>query len=604
MQRQIIERALEISRKRRQYLDAMRKAIRTGDKDSVFELARKLTGLSDEDVIELIRVSTEQQAGEDRAGIPAQRDINRRTAHTYGLTIVKRIEIVDVSGSAVLSSPQMQGLLRLMESPEIHGVVTKEFSRLMRPEKFTDYALLQQFIDTATVLYLPDGPIDLASKSGRLLGTIRAALAGLERREIIERLNDAKESMRRVGKHPGGESTLPYGVTYSPKAGWSYTADAEKVRTAFRLFLSGETSYMVLSQKLHIPRTNVRFILENPIYTGWRVYREKRDPSAIGYVSRPGGQQGYRRKIQRSPDEVIRVRVLDAMVSEADFNRAQHIIGLKKQKHWRSYAEAPNRYTYNGFLTCADCASLLYTHTSKDEFYVCKSRNTREARLRATRGLVPCSNPYMLRKKLEPKIDFLLGQKLREPEFLSCVVDDFNAGIQNSAGAADAGRIVIGGKLADLEAKRQRILEAFFDGAIDKQERDSRIAQLDMELSAFRQILLDSSSAVSEVRTEADFEEVLEPLAEWEFLERDDKRALLAALCPEIRVERYVVKSLMLNLVAEGRNEVSRNPTAGASPPGRCAEIPAAHPGIARRCAPTKLPRAAAPRRPRSARHR
>jgi len=56
-------------------------------------------------VIELIRVSTEEQAAEDRAGIPAQRDANRRTARTYGLTIVRSIEIVDVSGAAVLSSP-------------------------------------------------------------------------------------------------------------------------------------------------------------------------------------------------------------------------------------------------------------------------------------------------------------------------------------------------------------------------------------------------------------------------------------------------------------------------------------------------------------------
>lgn len=222
-------------------------------------------------VIELIRVSTEQQAGEDRAGIPAQREINRRTARAYALTIVKSIEIVDVSGTAVLSSPQMQELLRLMEAPDVHGVLTKEFSRLMRPEKFTDYALLQQFIDTKTVLYLPDGPIDLASKSGRLMGTIRAALAGIERGEIIERMNDAKESMRRSGKHAGGESSLPYGVGYSSDAGWHFTAEAEKVRRIFNLFLAGETSYSILSKKLNIPRTNVRFILENPIYTGWRV---------------------------------------------------------------------------------------------------------------------------------------------------------------------------------------------------------------------------------------------------------------------------------------------------------------------------------------------
>ena len=555
-------------------------------------------------VIELIRVSTEGQASEDRAGIPAQREANRRTAQAYGLTIVKSIEIVDVSGAAVLSSPQMQELLRMIESPEIHGVVAKEFSRLMRPEKFTDYALLQQFIDTRTVIYLPDGPIDLASKSGRLLGTIRAALAGLERREIIERMNDAKESMRRAGKHPGGESSLPYGVAYSPKTGWSYTADAEKVRTAFHLFLSGETSYTVLSQKLHIPRTNVRFILENPIYTGWRVYREKRDPSAIGYVSRPGGRQGYRRKIQRAPDEVIRARVLDPIVSEADFNHVQHIIRLKKEKHWRSYAEAPNHYTYNGFLTCGDCSSLLYTHTAKDEYYVCKSRNTREARLRAARGLIPCSNSYILRKKLEPKIDFLLGEKLREPEFLSRVVDEFNASIQKFVSTAATEKIVVSQKLASLEAKRQRILEAFFDGTIDKHERDSRIANIDSELSAFRQILLDSTPVVPEARTDADFGEILEPFAEWEFLERDDKRALLAALCPEIRVERYVVKSLMLNLVAEDRNEVSHNRAAGASLPARCAGTPAIRRERARRDGRAKLLRAAAPHRRRSVPHR
>src|SRR6266404_2668080 len=549
-------------------------------------------------VIELIRVSTEEQAGEDRAGIPAQRDANRRTATAYGLTIVKSIEIVDVSGAAVLSSPQMQELLRMMESPEIHGVVTKEFSRLMRPEKFTDYALLQQFIDTGTVLYLPDGPIDLASKSGRLLGTIRAALAGLERREIIERMNDAKESMRRAGKHPGGESSLPYGVTYSAKTGWSYTADAEKVRTAFRLFLSGETSYTVLSRKLIIPRTNVRFILENPIYTGWRVYREKRDPSNAGYVGGPGGRQGYRRKIERAPDDMIRVQVLDAIVSEVDLNCIQQIIRLKKEKHWRSYAETPNRYTYNGFLTCGDCASLLYTHTAKDEFYVCKSRNTREARLRAARGLVPCSNRYMLRKKLEAKLDFLLGEKLRQPEFLSRAVDEFNAGTLSAMSTGAAERSVIDKRLATLEAKRHRILEAFFDGAIAKAERDIRIVQVDAELSAFRKILLETMPATSDVITEAAIEQALEPFAEWEFLERDDKRVLLAALCPEIRIERYVIKSLMLNLVAEGCNEVSHIPAAAALLPAHCAETPATHPETARRYAPAKPRRASArPRR-------
>jgi hypothetical protein len=134
-------------------------------------------------VLELIRVSTEAQAGGDRASIPAQRAVNRRTCAQFGLEIARSIEISDVSGASVLLAPEIQQLLVLMQSPDIDGVVTREFSRLMRPENFADYALLQEFVDSKTVLYLPEGPIDLTSKTGRLMGTIRAANS-----TILERL--------------------------------------------------------------------------------------------------------------------------------------------------------------------------------------------------------------------------------------------------------------------------------------------------------------------------------------------------------------------------------------------------------------------------------
>ncbi len=50
-------------------------------------------------VIELIRVSTESQAADDRASIPAQRAVNQRTARAYDLKIVRIIEMADVSGA-------------------------------------------------------------------------------------------------------------------------------------------------------------------------------------------------------------------------------------------------------------------------------------------------------------------------------------------------------------------------------------------------------------------------------------------------------------------------------------------------------------------------
>ncbi len=49
MTRELVERALEISRKRQQVLDQMRQAVRRGDKEAVFELACKLTGVTNEE---------------------------------------------------------------------------------------------------------------------------------------------------------------------------------------------------------------------------------------------------------------------------------------------------------------------------------------------------------------------------------------------------------------------------------------------------------------------------------------------------------------------------------------------------------------------------
>jgi site-specific DNA recombinase len=509
--------------------------------------------------IELIRVSTEQQAGEDRAGVPAQREVNRRTAKTYGLRIVKSIEIVDVSGAAVLSSPEMRELLRLMESPDVQGVVTKEFSRLIRPEKFTDYALLQHFIDTNTVLYLPDGPIDLTSKTGRLLGTIRAAMAGIERREIIERMQDAKESMRKAGKHPGGNPSLPYGVGYSRETGWHFTPEAVKVKEAFSLFLTGTTSYTVIALRLNIPRTNVRFIMQNPIYTGWRVYTQKRDSSTLGYVPRPDGRQGYRRKVMRSPDEVIRVQVLDGLISEEEFARVQQVIELKRQKHWRVRKSAPHRYTYNGFLTCGDCSSLLYTHTALQEFYQCKSRHPRERRRRELVKMESCGNRYMLRKKLEPKIDYLLGERLREPGFLERVLKSYNEMHSAPSAPLNAERAGLGAKLAALKDRKNRILETFFEGVIDKSQRDSRLSEVNREAESYEQLLIDAVNPGLPLVAE-DLSKCLEPFAEWEYLNRDDKRALLASICPQISVSRYKIKSIELNLgwLASSGDEGSR----------------------------------------------
>ena len=245
-----------------------------------------------------------------------------------------------------------------MESPEIHGVVAKEFSRLMRPENFADYALLRVLVDLQAFLYLPDGPIDFSSKSGRFLGTIRAAMAGLERAEILERVWSAKRKSDVRGNMPS-YITLPYGVGYEAKTErWFYKAEAEKVCEAFRLLLAGETSYKELGRRVGMDSFNLRIIMRNPIYTGWRVYTQRRDMSGA-IRTKAGGRQSDRPKVKRSPEDVIRVKVLDPIVAQEHFQKARQILDLKKQNHWRVRPDFQRRFTYSGFLKCGICGNFV-----------------------------------------------------------------------------------------------------------------------------------------------------------------------------------------------------------------------------------------------------
>jgi DNA invertase Pin-like site-specific DNA recombinase len=510
-------------------------------------------------VIQLLRVSTEGQAADDKAGLAAQRAVTQRTAVTYRLEIVRTIEMSDVSGTAVLRSPEMQELLRLIESPDIHGVIAKEFSRLMRPENFKDYELLQAFVDTHTVLYLPDGPIDFSSSMGGFMGLIRAGMARIERREILARMNDAKEAMRIAGRNTGGRSILPFGVDYSDERGWSYTDEAEKVRAAFDLVRRTSLPYAEIARRLNMPRTNLRFILQNPIYMGIRQYDQRRDPTPAGYTPGNDGRQGHRRKIARAPEDVIRRKVMDGLVSQEDFQAVQQILNSRAVRERTVRTKNAPKYLFNGFLYCGVCDSPMYSHTNqKDNHYYCKLNGTRARKLNPDGA---CPTPYIRAAVIEPKVEELLSVRLRDDGFLDGIAKAYleQQSQEMPVGISDASAVQR--KIEGLTAKRGRILEAFFDGTIERRQRDEEIARVDAELKTYQSIVATSAARPSVSR--GSLADLFSVFVEMPFLGRHDKRSLLRGLRVGVFVSGYEIRSLqMRNLSAPDGNTASRSKTA------------------------------------------
>ena len=494
--------------------------------------------------IELIRVSTEGQAALDRASIPAQRAINRKTAAANGYQIVRTIEVVDVSGAvAVGYSPEYVQLAEAIKSPDIHAVVTREFSRLMRPENFADYVLLQMFADTRTVLLLPEGPIDFNSKTGRLMGTIRAAIAGMERTEMLERIWSAKEEKRKSGELAQSSVVLPFGVGYEAGRGFHYLPEAERVREAFRLFLTGEQRcYTELAQLVGVTPRGMHLILRNPIWKGWRVIDKRRDMSSSAKLLREGGRQGDRRKIARAAEDVIRVQVItESLVSETDWQRVQDIMDAKGEKHWRRQPGAGHRFVYTGFLTCATCGDIVYGHTRRDDYYLCRNRYWS---FKKSPKAHRCEAATMRRDRLEPKLDEVLGTKLTDEGFLSEVLAEIEHTAKQASNPQTLARLQA--QIEKLEAKRGRIIDAYLDGTITKAEREARAAQVQRDMEIAKAQLEREVPQVPQVDVEQ-LSLILQPLFSWQFLDRSDKRQVLSAVIPDIHVADYAVRGVAIN---------------------------------------------------------
>jgi len=436
------------------------------------------------------------------------------------LTIAHSVALADVSGAQVLLAPEIQEMLKLMADPDIHGVICREFSRLMRPENFGDYAMLQAFVDTETLLYLPEGPINFGSPDGRLVGTLRAVMSGIERTEIVKRMWRSKETKRRQGGFSQSRNCLPFGVDYS-NGKWSYTADAERIREAFRLFLSGEISYATIGRKVGIDPYSLRVMLRNPIYFGLRVIDKRRDPSPGAKIAKANGRQGDRRKIMRAPGDVIRVKVIDeGLISEAEFARVQELMQAKKDRHWR-LKDIPRRFTYHGFITCT-CGSPVYTKYRRDDYYVCSDR---------------CNDAhYMRRDRLEPRLDRLFASELTNLDFLRRIV----ASAEEKRPRVNVEALTR--QLDTLSNKRKRILDAYFEGVINATERNLRLATIEREKQTVARLLSQGSSNIS--IQPATLAEMFSPFVEFDLLNREQKRRLLTSLMPKIICANYEITGL------------------------------------------------------------
>lgn len=493
--------------------------------------------------IELIRVSTDAQAKEDRGGLPAQRAACKDIAKRNNLKVKWTVEMAGVSGAAVMSSKEMQQLIQILKSGQCGGVIMKEASRLMRPENFEDWALLQVFKENGVRIYTPDQSYNLSNPHDAMMFGIQMSMAGLERTTIMRRCVEGKRALKLAGKCAGAAHTLPFAVLYDRKREryeWD-ESKVSKVQRLFDLFVGGVTSFTELARKSGLSYYVVPELLRNPIYTGVRVYSHRSVPTG---VVRDGHIVTRKQKLPES--EQARVRVFDkGIVSDDTFARAQKLLAVKRQMRWHAPDPKTDRFVFRGLLKCGVCESHLIAFRHKAggterDYYACQSTIGRQDKWDASAKAHvwrvehgACSAKRMRRERVDAVVSELIETKLTDPQFLFNVLTAHRREIERGTDKNAAARLQK--EIASIEEKQRRLKVLFVKGDLDESEYETAKAGMLTEAQAAQQRLAQVTKAVPTISVEQ-LTHAVAGFQRWAVLNTEDRRKVLTSLVPVIRV--------------------------------------------------------------------
>lgn len=501
-------------------------------------------------VVELLRVSTQGQATEDRQGLPAQRTINRETCARLGLQVIETVEIIE-SGATVATSADMERVLDMIQTGRVLGIVLAAYDRLFRPDRWTDFSVLQVIADQGAQIYVPSGPIDLQTELGFIQASVNNLMAGLERRRIRERTVRARDELRRQGKLASGSP--PFGMGYDKAEGrWIYTDEIEQVKEIFRLYLSGEErSFARLGERFGKNPTVVQQILQRPAYAGWLIYLPRSKPRRRGVKRWPP-------IFPKTPDDAIRVQTgLPAAVAVEDFLEAQEIIQQRRERVSLTRGGTADEFLYRGMLACR-CSLPIYGIMKRGRkgqpfyFYGCRS-----AKERVRTG---CTNKHMVRDRVETALDGVMTDRLTDPKMIATAVESYNESLLSGWRASTPSGEVAQRRRADLERRRERILEAFFSGLTTRKACDEQVGLVDAQLHG---LAPGKQASQPPALKTGDVLRVVRVFRRWPRLTWATRREILEATTPSFVLHRYRIEGVHLGIPVVQSEGASRR-----APPG------------------------------------
>ncbi|MFF9458197.1 recombinase family protein [Streptomyces flaveolus] len=441
-----------------------------------------------------VRISKDRKGEE--LGIKRQEQACRELCQRMGWAVLKVYPENDVSASTTSRRrrPQYAQMLRDARDGVIDGVVVFSIDRLTR--RISELAgFLEEQKEHGFAFATTEGE-DTSTAGGRMVLTIKGAVAQQETERMSERISNSLLQRREQGKpHAGGKRQ--FGFTEGSRFRELDEVETGLIREGYRLLTEpgsttpGDVARYWASQGSLTPQGG-----DWTIQSVKRVYRSERTGGIVSYKGQDIGDSVYGAPLSREEWETVQA-VLDSRATPA----AQ---GAGKRKH-----------LYSGFLRCAYCDSALRVQWATNQGRTFRRAFCHSGQ-RGGNGRLACG-------KVSRKYDWI-------EERLNEVVE---AALRRRTGERDAGSAEdLTAALGQAEGRIHSLRSRWKDGQMEDEDYFDALAHLRGHVQELR--TREAAAVARRARTEPDALAFWTDSATGDGLER--RRSIVATVIDRVEV--------------------------------------------------------------------
>ena len=429
------------------------------------------------------RVSTEEQA-EQGYSIDAQLDTLRKYCQLYDKVVFEEYVDAGVSGKSTQGRYELQRLLKDADEKKFDEVIVWKFNRMAR--KNVDLLNIVEQLEANNVIFRSFSEnFDTSTSTGRFALQMMGAVGELERNTIVDNVKMSMKQRAKTGKHNGklplGYQSIPETNDPSERSKQVVIVETEAliVRSIFEHYAAGRGLKSIANELNHsnyktktgntFSTSAVKDILNNPFYNGKVRYNRYENWS-------------NKRRRGKSAEPIIADGKHKAIIHDALWEKVQFLLQKKSFTPSRIF---DGEFLLSGLIRCPKCGAAMVASRTKSKskngqyvnclYYSCGAfRN---------KGSSVCSANSIRKQEAEEEVMNRLSEVLCKERILKAIVDKINHKLTTRTIPLQSELSHIRSQLEKAVNKKQRYLDLFEQGNVDKSFFTGRMQEIQAEIT-------------------------------------------------------------------------------------------------------------------------